>query len=648
MFGLISHSGLKYEIIVEYASLLLAVLLLIFMILTKPRKTKAFGFLLSGTIVSIIATLTQIIIVQVGSNVGELYERTSFTALLVFYLILYAIILVDIFNYINLMSERRLRKRSVIAALYIAISVVYATGAVFQVMMRTLFYVRTDGVDISRFIRFYCLAGIFCAVVCLVICQLRKKDISRIVMRGVMLVVPIEIIVLILQMFDRYAIYSSATYVIIFMSFYLLFHSNPYDEATGCQNVGAMESRFTSNIRKGKVYYLASFEFPQIAGTTVNYDYQTISFNLAETCREIERISKKILLYRMSYGSFVAIIEARERSDAENYAEQMRDALDRFYEKSEDHIHYFLGVCGDSKRFETLGNKWTQIFMAYLRSKYSKDGENVYYFAKGSDFRDFDEIYKIEQAVMDIRAKMDPDDERILCYAQPIFSVEKEEFRSAEALMRLEIDGKMIPPDVFIPIAERNNCIHALTVIMMHKVCRAVEALAAVYDFDAITINCSTADFVNRKFHKEIMDIIHSYKIDQKMIRLELTETMMTENFEAVRHNMEMLNMEGIQLYMDDFGTGYSNLERVLDIPVQTIKFDKSLLYKSLQDERVDDIISYMIDIFKKNGFITLIEGVENESQKNYSINRGFDYIQGYHYAKPAPIEALGKYFTKK
>ena len=106
--------------------------------------------------------------------------------------------------------------------------------------------------------------------------------------------------------------------------------------------------------------------------------------------------------------------------------------------------------------------------------------------------------------------------------------------------------------------------------------------------------------------------------------------------------------MEGIQLYMDDFGTGYSNLERVLDIPVQTIKFDKSLLYKSLQDERVDDIVSYMIDIFKKNGFITLIEGVENESQKNYSINRGFDYIQGYHYAKPAPIEALGKYFTKK
>ena len=99
---------------------------------------------------------------------------------------------------------------------------------------------------------------------------------------------------------------------------------------------------------------------------------------------------------------------------------------------------------------------------------------------------------------------------------------------------------------------------------------------------------------------------------------------------------------------MDDFGTGYSNLERVVDVPVQTIKFDKSLLYKSIKDDRVDDIISYMIEFFKKNGFVTLIEGVEDESQKKYSIERGFDYIQGYHYAKPAPIESLGKYFKHK
>jgi EAL domain-containing protein (putative c-di-GMP-specific phosphodiesterase class I) len=381
-------------------------------------------------------------------------------------------------------------------------------------------------------------------------------------------------------------------------------------------------------------------------GGSINY--QDVNAELARACREIERISKKILLYRLNYATFLAILEVKERSDAENYSEHIRVVLDNLYKRSEDHLHYFLGVGGDSKRFGNQGNKWTQFFMRYLREKYAVDGMNVYCFAKGDDFREYDEIYMIEQALADIRAKMDPDDERIVCYAQPIYSVETGTFRSAEALMRLCLEGHMISPEIFIKIAESSNCIHALTVIMMHKVCKAVEKLAEDHDFDAVTINCSTADFVDREFYKEIMDIIHSYRIDHKKIRLELTESMMADSYDAVKHNMEMLNMQGIQLYMDDFGTGYSNLERVLDVPVQTIKFDKSLLYKSIEDNRVEEIISYMIEIFKKNGFITLVEGVEDENQKNYSIDRGFDYIQGYHYAKPEPIEELKNFFSRK
>ena len=462
------------------------------------------------------------------------------------------------------------------------------------------------------------------------------------------MVVPLEIIVLSLQIINKKSIFSGATYVIPLMAFYLLFHSNPYDEETGCQNTSALESRFLTNTRTNRIFYLAYIDFPQLGSSSVSPNYEILSIEMARVCREIERISRKIQLYRISFGTFMALIETKERSDAQNYSEQIRDILDGFHDRSEDHLHYFLGVCGDSRRFVTVGNKWTQLFMTYLREMKAADGENIYYFANGSDFRDFDEIYKIEQTLMDIRIKMDADDERIVCYAQPIYSVEADSFRSAEALMRLSIDGKMIPPDLFIPIAERNNCIHSLTVIMMHKVCKAVEIFSQEYDFDALTINCSTADFTDKTFYKEILDIIHEYKIDQRMIRLELTESMMAENYEAVKHNMDMLNREGIQLYMDDFGTGYSNLERVVDVPVQTIKFDKSLLYKSIKDDRVDDIITYMIDFFKKNGFVTLVEGVEDESQKRYSIERGFDYIQGYHYAKPTPIENLGKYFKHK
>ncbi|WP_026524203.1 EAL domain-containing protein [Butyrivibrio sp. MB2005] len=645
MFGI--QSTLRYEIVGEYASLFLSLLILIFMSLTKPRQSKAFSFLVWGNFTSIIATILMIVIVEIASNT-EYYSRGSFTVLLIVFLILYSFILVDTFNYINLMSERRIKRRDVIVMIYIFVAVAYFSGAIYQVAMKNFYYVRTDGIDITHFTRYYCIAGMICATICFVMCFQRRATISRIVMRGIYIVIPLEFVVLMAQILDRNSIFSAATYTMPFIAIYLLFHSNPYDEDTGCQNVGAMESRFITNNRMGRVFYLAYIEFPQLLGNSRNPNYEVLTLELADVCRKIERISRNIHMYRVNYGTFIAIMEVKERSDAENYADQMHDILDEFCRTDIDHIHYFLGIGGDSRRFVAQGNKWTQFFMKYIKQKYMVDGQNVYVFANGNDFRSYDNIYNIEQTLADIRAKMNPDDDRILCYAQPIYSVEKESFRSAEALMRLCIDGRMIPPDEFIKIAENTGCIHSLTVIMMHKVCKAVEELSEQYDFDALTINCSTADFVDREFYKEIMDIIHTYNIDQKKIRLELTESMMADSYDAVKHNMNMLNMEGIQLYMDDFGTGYSNLERVLDVPVQTIKFDKSLLYKSIQDSRVEDIISYMIDTFKKNGFITLVEGVEDELQKNYSIKRGFDYIQGYHYAKPMPIENLSKYFNKK
>ena len=193
------HIGLRYDIIGEYASLLLALLLLIFMSLTKPKKSKSFKFLVMGLFASIVATTLQIVIVEVASNVTSYYNRESFTVLLAMFLFVYAVILVLIFNYINLLSERRLRKRSVIIMLYIAVSLFYFSGTVFQIAMKSLYYVRTDGIDISQFTRFYCLMGIFCAIVCFIVVMIRRRSIARIVIRGVCIVVPLVILVLFLR-----------------------------------------------------------------------------------------------------------------------------------------------------------------------------------------------------------------------------------------------------------------------------------------------------------------------------------------------------------------------------------------------------------------------------------------------------------------
>ena len=183
---------------------------------------------------------------------------------------------------------------------------------------------------------------------------------------------------------------------------------------------------------------------------------------------------------------------------------------------------------------------------------------------------------------------------------------------------------------------------------MINKVCKAIEQLSEFYDFDAISVNISSKELSNPTMYQDFLDIIEKYDIDMGKIRMEITETAMFENYDMAQRNMEILDKEGIQLYLDDFGTGYSSLERVINCPVKTIKFDKTLLYKSLDDNRMDDILTYMIEVFKKNGFVTLVEGVEDESQQQFSVDKGFDYIQGYHFAKPEPIEELKNFFSRK
>lgn len=111
---------------------------------------------------------------------------------------------------------------------------------------------------------------------------------------------------------------------------------------------------------------------------------------------------------------------------------------------------------------------------------------------------------------------------------------------------------------------------------------------------------------------------------------------------------MYLLREKGVSFYLDDFGTGYSAMARVIDLPFRIIKFDKTLLYQSIDDERMDGIVSNMIETLKSSGINTLVEGVESDAHKDYSITHGFDYIQGFHYAKPVPISDLRKYFSKK
>ena len=366
----------------------------------------------------------------------------------------------------------------------------------------------------------------------------------------------------------------------------------------------------------------------------------------ANVCRRIEKLHHMVHIYRFTNDEFAMILYIKDENKIKQFLNNVEMAIIDYMTASSYTINYRIAAI-QSNPVVSSTHKLSSM-SAYLFNKIANEPGNQCYLATDKDYKEFHEAYKIEQLLLDIRNKNDLDDERVLCYAQPIFSVNNNSFRTAEALMRLSLDGTIIYPDKFIPIAEKNNCIHTLTRIILNKVCKIVAEFEKKYDFDAITINCSSSELSNRNLFDELMAIINSNNIMPEHIRLELTESAMFDDFNMVIHNMEKLNESGIKFYLDDFGTGYSNLERIIGCPFNTIKFDKTLLYKSLDNSAVSDIVSHLTSVFKEQGFVLLIEGVENEEQASYSIDKGFDYIQGYKYAKPQPVINLKDYFDKR
>ena len=453
--------------------------------------------------------------------------------------------------------------------------------------------------------------------------------------------------VLLLQVFlitSRRAVFTGMTYVPIFVLAFLLFHNIPYDEESGCMSNSALDEFINRNIGR-RTFYLMFTEF--MMPTKDNYiDDGEIRMIGINACRAIEAISTRVRMYRIADEKFVNVIDIDDEQKALSMADQIRGVFDGVKAELQVPFNYVMIT---SKIDEEMENpvKIRQ-FMEFVAGKFEERNNSYYYIATPLDIDNFSEVFEISKALRDIRNRLDYDDERVVVYAQPIYSVEAGAFKSAEALMRLRVNGKLYAPYQFIPVAEQSGCIHALTCIMLDKVCREVEILEEYYDFDAVSINVSSKELSQPDMNREFMEIIEKYDIEVSKIRMEITESAMFENFEVANENMKVLDKAGIQLYLDDFGTGYSSFDRVMNCPVKTIKFDKTLLYKSLDDDRMDDILSYMIEVFKKNGFVTLVEGVEDEDQNQYSMNRGFDFIQGYHYAKPGPIEDLKKYFVRK
>lgn len=233
------------------------------------------------------------------------------------------------------------------------------------------------------------------------------------------------------------------------------------------------------------------------------------------------------------------------------------------------------------------------------------------------------------------------DGNRLMVHYQPIWSEEAGAFVTAEALCRLH-DEKLgsIPPDEFIPIAEESGIIPELTYEVLDQACTFVQAYRAEHPgtaFRGVSVNFSTVQFVQNDLAEKVLAIVERHGIPASCLRIEITESAIISNPDAVRTFMTRMSAEGVRFYLDDFGTGYSNVSTILNLPFDVVKIDKSILWSAGAGDENAAFLLNLIACFSAIGADVLSEGVETEGQRAYLNRCGCDLMQGYLFSRPLP-----------
>lgn len=274
--------------------------------------------------------------------------------------------------------------------------------------------------------------------------------------------------------------------------------------------------------------------------------------------------------------------------------------------------------------------------------------------AKGGDAVAYFDEERSRQAKERVDLEMDlgkaVSDHQLELHYQPIIHLESGRLAGYEALVRWRHPQRgMLPPLLFIPIAERSGLIHEIGLWVMEEAMRKEAAWQARLGEQApfMSINLSVRQFRHDDLSDQIKATIERTGVHPEGIKLEITESALSEDPQRVAALLEDLWSTGLRFSLDDFGTGYSSLGYLSRFPVQTLKVDKSFVDELGRDEKKTRITSAIVTLAHTLGMDVVAEGIETEVQRGRLLALGCEYGQGYLFSKPLP-EAQAEIFLDR
>ncbi len=496
----------------------------------------------------------------------------------------------------------------------------------------------TDDFTIASQVNLFLVEYLFFVGIALFMMIRYRDRVYKPIIWAFLLTIAIALVLMYIQGLFNQQSFTTATFVFPALSVLYLLHSNPYDLEMGSLKLDSFESDLQHRIQGKKKFAILSILLHEFEAAGHKYPKE-----MRDIIRSyVEGYYNGAALFQITGGRMELVVDLDINPD---YEEKTKQILEVFHDHYNLYKYDYKIIIVKSR--EEITNP--DDYIALIQYVENRMPENQIEFVDDEILDKFSSHKYIVDELNDINEKQNLYDDRVLVYCQPVYNLRTGRYDTAEALMRLNLPKiGMVFPDRFIPIAEKHNCIHMLSLIILAKTCRQIrKMLNEGYVIKRISVNFSILDIREKEFSENVQRIVSECGIPMDKIAIEITESQNQKDFDAVKETFRKLKSSGITFYLDDFGTGYSNFERIMELPFDIIKFDRSLVMASRSDSKSETMVSYLAHMFTDMNYSVLYEGIEDEEDEVLCTKMYARYLQGYKYAKPIPIQELDKYFVK-
>ncbi|UFS62432.1 EAL domain-containing protein [Sulfurimonas sp. HSL-3221] len=327
--------------------------------------------------------------------------------------------------------------------------------------------------------------------------------------------------------------------------------------------------------------------------------------------------------FRLGGDEFGVVLQGIDADRARQMGRMLKKSIEGytfFVDDIEVYLTVSVAVNGVAPLLENA-----DLILKYDKARHS---EGVLFFSE--------ELHLKEQAARNIATahelKRALDRDAIVPWFQPIVQLQSGEVAKYEALVRMVgSDGSVSGPAAFLETAMQTPYYRRITEVMVHKVFEAMEG----YD-TRFSINLGMRDLADEKMVSMLLSLLETYKERAGRLDIELLESEELDDLEAVKTFIKQVKAYGCRIAIDDFGIGYSNFAYLMELDIDILKIDGSLITKVVDDEMTQRTVRTIVRFAKQLGFEIVAEFVENEETIAVLRRMGVGYGQGYHFGRPA------------